>query len=83
MVGHLIAEVAACGDAERDDLCQTPRKVRLPATPDLPVYVDDRKLLQLASSPARGKPALQPFTGWAPLPGLTEPGVCREAGTCP
>jgi hypothetical protein len=121
MVGHLIAEVAACGDAERDDLCQTPRKVRWPTTPDLPVYVDDRKLLQsaywcpigvigrreravidclgrraiaecpvsaraagqLASPAARGKPALQRFTGWVPLPGLTKPGVYREAGTCP
>jgi hypothetical protein len=48
MVGHLIAEVAACGDAERDDLCQTARKVRRPATSDLPVYVNHRKLLQSA-----------------------------------
>jgi len=44
MVGHL----AACGDAERDDLCQTPRKVRRPTTPDLPVYVDDPKFVQSA-----------------------------------
>jgi hypothetical protein len=48
LVGPLIAEVAACGDAERDDLCQTPRKVRRPTSPDLPVYAYDPKLLQSA-----------------------------------
>jgi hypothetical protein len=46
MVGHLIVEVAACGGVERDDLYQTPRKVRRPTTPGLPVYADDRKLVQ-------------------------------------
>jgi hypothetical protein len=48
MVGHLIAEVADCGDAERDDPCQTPRKGPVVGDASSAGYVDDRKLLQPA-----------------------------------
>jgi hypothetical protein len=45
--------------------------------------VSARAAGQLASPPAGGKLALQRFTGWVPLPGLTKPDICREAGACP